>query len=76
MQLATRNFFRLSFGVRVCVCVPYIYKIKIKKIIYYIELRCTGLVEEEKYHVENEQRNWVAGCVVIGLSYFAVLQFL
>ena len=40
-QPATRNFFRFSFGVRVCVCVPYIYKIKIKKIIYYIELRYT-----------------------------------
>ena len=40
-QPATRNFFWLSFGVRVCVCVPYIYKIKIKKIIYYIELRYT-----------------------------------
>ena len=38
-QPATRNFSRNSFGVRVCVCVPYIYKIKIKKIIYYIELR-------------------------------------
>ena len=38
-QPATRNFFRFSFGVRVCVCVPYIYKIK--KIIYYIELRYT-----------------------------------
>ena len=40
-QPATRNFSRNSFGVRVCVCVPYIYKIKIKKIIYYIELRYT-----------------------------------
>ena len=40
-QPATRNFFRFSFGVRVRVCVPYIYKLKLKKIIYYIELRCT-----------------------------------
>ena len=40
-QPATRNFFRFSFGVRMRVCVPYIYKIKIKKIISYIGLRCT-----------------------------------
>ena len=43
-QPATRNFFWFSFGVRVCVRVPYIYKLKLKKIIYYIELRCAGLI--------------------------------
>jgi hypothetical protein len=31
--------------VRVRVCVPYIYKIKNKKIIYYIELRFIGQVK-------------------------------
>ena len=41
-QPATRNFPWLSFGVRVRVCVPYIYKLKIKKIIYPIGLRFAG----------------------------------
>ena len=67
-QPATRNFFRFSFGVRVCVCVPYIYKIKIKKIIYYIELRCTRPRRVVKIRPQKRERNRVAGCVWMGVK--------
>ena len=53
-QPATRNFFWVSFGVRVRVCVPYIYKIKNKKIIYYIELHFMGLIGQVKMQLKNE----------------------
>ena len=46
MEIATRNlqlFLQLLGRVPVRVCVPYIYKIKLKKIIYTIELRCADL---------------------------------
>ena len=60
----------------VCAYAYLIYKIKIKKIIYYIELRYTRPLRVGKTRPQNRKRNRVAGCVVIGLSYFAVLQFL
>ena len=59
-QPATRNFFRFSLGVPACVCVPYIYKIKIKKNNIPIGLR---LVEIENTP-EKRKRNRVAGCAL------------
>ena len=57
-QPATRNFFRFSLGARACVCVPYIYKIKIKKKNIPIGLRLRAPENTPK----NQKRNRVAGC--------------
>ena len=58
-QPATRNFFRLSLGVRRRVCVPYIYKIKIKKKNIPIGLRFQREGNIGKY---SETQLRVAGC--------------
>ena len=75
-QPATSNFFRFSFGVRVRVCVPYIYKIKIKKIIYYIELRYTRPCRVGKTLPQKRKRNHVAGCVLKGEGEDVLCQFI